>query len=111
MTCAVLLWGVFPGFRAAYIESIRLTLKDMELVARPRSRAGRLGWEEVDGLETFAEVCTVRAGQKQLRFPIAPPFGLRRANVLMKTIISRAGLRFVDARFGTGATYKRFDAA
>jgi len=75
----------------------------IEIKYRLRRSPNRQTWAEIWGLDTpyVSGLCTVRSGISS-KFPTK---GLNEMPTLIKTIVERASLNFVEV-----ATYRRFDA-
>jgi hypothetical protein len=82
---------------------LRCDQNGIEIKYRLRRSPNRQTWAEIWGLDTpyIRDMCTVRSGTS-LKFPTK---GLNETPTLIKTIVERASLNFVE-----GATYRRFDA-
>ncbi len=82
---------------------LRCDQNGIEVKYRLRRSPHRQTWAEIWGLDTpyIRDTCTVRSGTSS-KFPTK---GLNEMPTLIKTIVERASLNFVE-----GATYRRFDA-
>jgi hypothetical protein len=82
---------------------LRCDQNGIEIKYRLRRSPNRQTWAEIWGLDTpyIRDTCTVRSGTSS-KFPTT---GLNERPTLIKTIVERASLNFVE-----GAAYRRFDA-
>jgi hypothetical protein len=99
-----------PWTLLAYASRIRCDQVGIEVKFWLRPSPRRHAWTEIEGLEIGAgasdHVYTIRSGQGFLRFSTEK---LNEEPTLIKTILERASLHFVEGIVGR-ATYRRFDA-
>ena len=82
---------------------LRCDQNGIEIKYRLRRSSHRQAWTKIWGLDTpyVSDMCTIQSGTS-LKFPMK---GLNELPTLIKTIVERASLNFVEI-----ATYRRFDA-
>jgi hypothetical protein len=99
-----------PWTLLAYASRIRCDQVGIEVKFWLRPSSRRHAWTEIEGLEIGAgasdHVYTIRSGKGFLRFSTEK---LNEEPTLIKTILERASLHFVEGIVGR-ATYRRFDA-
>jgi hypothetical protein len=76
---------------------------------RFRREPVRAGWGEIGGLDFSSEACILRTAGAPIRFALGSGAGIPEEKILLKTIVERAQLRFVEGRFRT-PFYRRADA-
>jgi len=99
-----------PWTLLAYASRIRCDQAGIEIKYWLRPSPRRHAWTEIEGLEvgasTLDHVYTIRSGKRALRFSTVK---LNEESTLIKTILERASLHFVEGTVGC-ATYRHFDA-
>jgi hypothetical protein len=99
-----------PWTLLAHASRIRCDPTGIEIKYWLRSSPRRHAWTEIEGLEigagTSDHVYTIRSGKAAVRFSTAK---LNEESTLIKTILERASLHFVEGIVGR-TTYRRFDA-
>lgn len=82
-----------------YAEKISISEKMLELSFWLLKKPVQLEWEKILGLEFNNPVCTVLSEGRKTRFLLSERFGSKDKSIVMKTIIDRANLKFVDGNF------------
>jgi hypothetical protein len=91
------------------LEKIDCAADGLELAFRFPKRTVRLPWESIRELETRFSSCTIRAEGKPVRFLLDRIGGFREKDIILKTILHRASLRFVESNL-LRSVYRRSDA-
>ncbi len=81
----------------------------LEVTYRFRRQPVRLRWENIWGMDFTSSTCVIHSDSKLIRFSINENAGFKTKKVILKTIVRRAALRFVEGRFWV-PYYRRSDA-
>jgi hypothetical protein len=74
-----------------------------------RRRPVRLRWADIWGMDFAHTACIIRSSPSSIKFAIQENSGFKKKNIILKTIMERASLRFVEGRFWR-PFYRRADA-
>jgi hypothetical protein len=91
------------------LEKIECAPEGLELTYRFPKNTVRLPWEDILDLEAGFAACAIRAEQKPIRFLATEKAGFKQKDLILKTIIHRASLRFVEGNL-LRSVYRRGDA-
>ncbi len=92
-----------------YGEKISLRSDGLELKFWLLSKPVFLAWEYISTMDYTHPVCELSGRGVKLRFLLSEQFGCKDQAVVLGTIMSRSGLRFVEGNFRK-LTYRRPDA-
>ncbi len=92
-----------------YGEKIAIRPDGLEVKFWLQSRPQFLEWAKIWGIDYFSPVCTVLSAGGKMRFLLSEGFGCKEQNLLLKTIIARADLRYVEGNF-MKLSYRKPDA-
>ena len=74
-----------------------------------RRKAVRLLWKEIKEMEYTNSVCVINCQEGPVRFLISERSGCKEKMVILKTIVQRASLNYVEGDFRK-SVYKRYEA-
>jgi len=92
-----------------YAEKVIFTNEGLAVKYWLRKQPARLAWEEIWGLEYTEPVCVVFKSGGKNRVLLSERFGCKEQKVVLKTIVERAGLYFVEGNF-RNLLYRRYDS-
>ncbi len=81
----------------------------LEVSYRFRRTPVRLRWADIGGMDFTYAACIIRSSPSSIKFAIDENSGFKKKNIILKTIVERASLRFVEGRFWR-PFYRRADA-
>ncbi len=81
----------------------------LEVTYRFRKAPARMRWADIQGMDFTYTACIVRGNPSAVKIALNEYSGFREKNVILKIIVERASLRFVEGRFGR-PFYRRAEA-
>ncbi len=82
-----------------YARSFRLLADGLEVSYWLAHRPRKVAWSSISGMDYINPLCKVMSQDGTLRFLISERFGCKDRPAVLKTIVSRAGLRYVEGNF------------
>jgi hypothetical protein len=92
-----------------YAEKIGIRQQKLELSYWMLKEPVSLEWEKIWGLDYVDPVCMVYSAGGKTRFLLSERFGCKEKSIVMKTVVKRANLNFVEGNFRK-LMYRRYDA-
>ncbi len=98
-----MLWMFFmnetPFDFRVYSRSILLLPDRLEVSYWFSRKARKVSWSSISGMDYTNPVCTVMSQESSLRFLVSEHFGCKEKPAVLKTIVTRAGLNYVEGNF------------
>ncbi len=79
-----------------YAEKIGIRQQKLEVSYWMRKDPASLEWDKIWGLEYVSPVCLIYSGDDKRRFLLSERFGCKEKDVVLKTIVHRAALSYVE---------------
>jgi len=92
-----------------YAEKISIKLQKLEVSYWMLNKPVSLEWDKIWGLDYVNPVCMVYSEIGKTRFLLSERFGCKDKSIVMKTIVKRANLNYVEGNFRR-TEYRRYDA-
>ena len=92
-----------------YAEKIGIKQQKLEVSYWMLKEPVNLKWDKIWGLDYVIPVCMVYSEGGKTRFLLSERFGCKEKPIVMKTIVKRANLNFVEGNFRK-VIYRRYDA-
>lgn len=92
-----------------YARSIHLQQAGLDVEYWLGSAPRHLDWASISGMDYSNPVCMLIGQEKKMRFLLSERFGCKEKSVVLKTIVARAGLSYVEGNF-QGLTYRKPEA-
>ena len=94
---------------SVYAEKIGIKQQKLEVSYWLLKEPVSLKWDKIWGLDYVIPVCMVYSEGGKTRFLLSERFGCKEKPIVMKTIVKRANLNFVEGNFRK-VMYRRYDA-
>jgi len=92
-----------------YVDKITIRSEELEVSFWMLKKPACLPWEQIWGVDYTNPLCTLLTKENKLRFLLSKRFGCEQKDEVLKTIVERAGLSYVEGNFQI-LSYRKPDA-
>lgn len=93
----------------AYATRIVCTLDNLEIYYDWRRKSVQLDWEHIWGMDYADPLSRIYSDDGVSRFVLSERYGFKEKKMVLKTIVTRASLNYIEGNI-RAVVYKRFDA-
>ncbi len=93
-----------------YCQKISIRSDGLELRYWLKPNPALIAWDSIWGMDYSSPTCELLAAQRKMRFLLSEQYGCKEQLPLLKTIVTRAGLLYVEGNFRK-LSYRKPDAS